>query len=241
MDRRFDVAYIAVDAYFEALNVTDHTNGEEYVYNMDYTQRGTVTELPFVAVSGSGWICEARARGLGRGRARANPHVCARQGSWQCAPSPPKPSRERPSGRHLQHVCSSHRDAGSRAARVTALCFRQHSGHRHSIVRTPPGSSLRVRRQPDAALMSVTESSRFVFGCSAAQTIQCVRSDIRSAPCDGSYKRTQNSKASAVQKVIHFQPLARPVAVSSLNAGCSRTTPPRCAPRGSSSPTARRP
>ncbi len=52
VNRRFDVGRVAVDAYLEALNVTDHTNGEEYVYDVDYTQRGTVTGLPFVAVIG---------------------------------------------------------------------------------------------------------------------------------------------------------------------------------------------
>jgi hypothetical protein len=52
VDRRFDIGRAAVDAYVEALNLTNHTNGEEYVYNIDYTQRGTITGLPFVAVAG---------------------------------------------------------------------------------------------------------------------------------------------------------------------------------------------
>jgi hypothetical protein len=52
VDRRFEVGRVAVDAYLEALNVTDHTNGEEYIYNLDYTQRATITGLPVVAVAG---------------------------------------------------------------------------------------------------------------------------------------------------------------------------------------------
>jgi hypothetical protein len=52
MDRRWSIGRAAVDVYLEALNLTDHTNGEEYVYNIDYTQRGTITGIPLVAVLG---------------------------------------------------------------------------------------------------------------------------------------------------------------------------------------------
>jgi hypothetical protein len=52
IDRRFELGRATLDAYVEGLNLTDHTNGEEYVYNVDYTQRGTITGLPFVAVAG---------------------------------------------------------------------------------------------------------------------------------------------------------------------------------------------
>jgi len=36
--------------YLEGLNVTNRANGEEYIYNVTYTQRGTVTGLPAIAV-----------------------------------------------------------------------------------------------------------------------------------------------------------------------------------------------
>lgn len=39
--------------YVEGLNVTNHANGEEYIYNVEYTQRGTVTGLPAIAVVGA--------------------------------------------------------------------------------------------------------------------------------------------------------------------------------------------
>lgn len=54
VDRRFvlgDRATVLV--YVEGLNVTDHGNGEEYFYNVDYTRRGTITGLPAVAVIGA--------------------------------------------------------------------------------------------------------------------------------------------------------------------------------------------
>lgn len=38
--------------YLEVLNATDHTNGEEYVYNADYTRRGVITGLPIFPVLG---------------------------------------------------------------------------------------------------------------------------------------------------------------------------------------------
>jgi hypothetical protein len=52
VDRSLLVGRVTVDAYLEALNLTDHTNGEEYVYNIDYTRRGTITGVPLVAVVG---------------------------------------------------------------------------------------------------------------------------------------------------------------------------------------------
>ena len=52
VDRRGSIGRAAFDAYLEVLNLTDHTNAEEYVYNLDYTRRGAVTGLPFVAVAG---------------------------------------------------------------------------------------------------------------------------------------------------------------------------------------------
>jgi hypothetical protein len=39
--------------YLEGLNVTNRANGEEYIYNVTYTQRGTVTGLPAIAVLGA--------------------------------------------------------------------------------------------------------------------------------------------------------------------------------------------
>jgi hypothetical protein len=44
---------LALRVYVEALNVTGNANGEEYVYNIDYTRRGTVHGLPFVALAGA--------------------------------------------------------------------------------------------------------------------------------------------------------------------------------------------
>ncbi len=40
-------------AYVELLNVTNHTNGEEYTYSADYTQRALITGLPFLGVIGA--------------------------------------------------------------------------------------------------------------------------------------------------------------------------------------------
>jgi hypothetical protein len=54
VDRTFrlgDAAHVVV--YLEALNVTNRSNGEEYVYNVDYTRRGVVTGLPAIAVLGA--------------------------------------------------------------------------------------------------------------------------------------------------------------------------------------------
>ena len=39
--------------YVEGLNVTGNANSEEYVYNVDYTQRGTIHGLPLLAVAGA--------------------------------------------------------------------------------------------------------------------------------------------------------------------------------------------
>ncbi len=38
--------------YLEGLNVTNRANGEEYIYNVNYTRRGTITGLPAIAVLG---------------------------------------------------------------------------------------------------------------------------------------------------------------------------------------------
>jgi TonB family protein len=39
--------------YVEGLNVTNRANGEEFIYNVDYTKRGTITGLPALAVLGA--------------------------------------------------------------------------------------------------------------------------------------------------------------------------------------------
>jgi hypothetical protein len=52
-ERRVRLADTAdVVVYLEVLNVTNRTNGEEYVYNADYTRRATVSGLPTIAVVG---------------------------------------------------------------------------------------------------------------------------------------------------------------------------------------------
>jgi TonB family protein len=58
LDLRVDRSFAFGDGgrvlvYVEGLNVTNRANGEEYVYSVDYTQRGTVTGLPIVAVVGA--------------------------------------------------------------------------------------------------------------------------------------------------------------------------------------------
>lgn len=58
LDLRVDRSFLLGDTarlllYLEGLNVTNRSNGEEYVYNVDYTRRGTVTGLPVVAVLGA--------------------------------------------------------------------------------------------------------------------------------------------------------------------------------------------
>jgi outer membrane receptor protein involved in Fe transport len=54
VDRRFDLGRGArAILYVEGLNVTDHANAEEFVYNVDYTRRGAITGLPTVAVVGA--------------------------------------------------------------------------------------------------------------------------------------------------------------------------------------------
>jgi hypothetical protein len=40
-------------AYLELLNVTNHSNGEEYSYSSDYTQRSVISGLPFLGVFGA--------------------------------------------------------------------------------------------------------------------------------------------------------------------------------------------
>ena len=58
LDVRVDRSFLLGDTarllvYLEGLNVTNHANGEEYVYSVDYTRRGTITGLPIVAVLGA--------------------------------------------------------------------------------------------------------------------------------------------------------------------------------------------
>ncbi len=58
VDARIDRTFVLgrdlrLRVYLEGLNVTGHVNGEEYVYNTNYTQRGAITGLPFVAVVGA--------------------------------------------------------------------------------------------------------------------------------------------------------------------------------------------
>ncbi len=58
LDLRVDRTFFLGDRarvllYLEGLNVTNRANGEEYIYNVDYTRRGTVTGLPAIAVVGA--------------------------------------------------------------------------------------------------------------------------------------------------------------------------------------------
>jgi hypothetical protein len=54
IDRSFRLGEAArLLVYVEGLNVTNRSNGEEYIYNVDYTRRGTVTGLPAIAVLGA--------------------------------------------------------------------------------------------------------------------------------------------------------------------------------------------
>jgi hypothetical protein len=58
LDLRVDRSFLLGDTarllvYVEGLNVTNHANGEEYIYNVDYTRRGTITGLPAIAVVGA--------------------------------------------------------------------------------------------------------------------------------------------------------------------------------------------
>jgi hypothetical protein len=53
VDRNFllsDVSRLTV--YLEVLNATNQSNGEEYFYNADYSQRRTITGIPIVGVLG---------------------------------------------------------------------------------------------------------------------------------------------------------------------------------------------
>jgi TonB family protein len=53
VDRSFSLGEDArLLVYVEGLNVTNRANGEEYIYNVDYSKRGTVTGLPAIAVVG---------------------------------------------------------------------------------------------------------------------------------------------------------------------------------------------
>lgn len=54
VDREFALGpELRLRVYLEGLNVSGRSNGEEYVYNTAYAQRGTVAGLPFVAVLGA--------------------------------------------------------------------------------------------------------------------------------------------------------------------------------------------
>ncbi len=54
VDRNFALSEITrLVVYLEALNVTNHSNGEEYTYSADYTRRGVITGLPIVGVVGA--------------------------------------------------------------------------------------------------------------------------------------------------------------------------------------------
>ena len=51
IDVRVDCSFALGDGarlllYLEGLNVTNRANGEEYVYNADYSQRGKITRAP---------------------------------------------------------------------------------------------------------------------------------------------------------------------------------------------------
>jgi hypothetical protein len=58
LDLRIDRSFVLGESsrilvYLEGLNVTNHTNGEEYIYNVDYSQRSSITGLPTIAVLGA--------------------------------------------------------------------------------------------------------------------------------------------------------------------------------------------
>jgi hypothetical protein len=54
VDRSFRLGEgVRLLVYLEALNVTNRANGEEYVYNVNYTQRGTITGLPAIGMLGA--------------------------------------------------------------------------------------------------------------------------------------------------------------------------------------------
>jgi hypothetical protein len=54
IDRSFALGHgVGLHVYVEGLNLTNRANAEEYVYNLDYTRRGTVTGLPLIALAGA--------------------------------------------------------------------------------------------------------------------------------------------------------------------------------------------
>ncbi len=54
VDRAFSLGRAArLLLYLECLNATNHANGEEFIYSVDYSRRGTVLGLPIVAVLGA--------------------------------------------------------------------------------------------------------------------------------------------------------------------------------------------
>lgn len=50
----FSVKRATVNVYLDVLNVTNHKNGEEVVYNFDFSKKGLITGLPILAVVGAG-------------------------------------------------------------------------------------------------------------------------------------------------------------------------------------------
>jgi len=54
VDRSFELSHTTrLLVYVELLNVTDHSNAEEYSYSPDYSRRGVITGLPIVGVLGA--------------------------------------------------------------------------------------------------------------------------------------------------------------------------------------------
>lgn len=53
LTRRFNLGESAqLEAYLEALNLTNHSNAEDYVYSRDYGRRALIEGLPFLGVAG---------------------------------------------------------------------------------------------------------------------------------------------------------------------------------------------
>ena len=51
----FHVARHTIDLSLEVQNVTNQKNAEEFIYNADYSQRGTIRGLPILPVLGLRW------------------------------------------------------------------------------------------------------------------------------------------------------------------------------------------
>jgi hypothetical protein len=125
------------------------------------------------------------------------------------------------------------RGGATDAARSAALCLLQHSGHLHSTVRPPPGNSLRVRRQPDVALMSV--SFVFVSGGSVPQPMQVGCSTMRLSSYNFGDKVVSITLTGPSRSVQRARSLSRKL----IAAGRSflglrpRSAPPICTDTGS--------